>query len=124
MVDEPTGSLRGYAKGPFAVDSGARYDLPRLRRERVESAQRKLADAGVDGLLVWKDENVPFLTSLRAQLTAGKTVALNGALLGASDSPVLLCSGGEIGRPGPACPGSARPTPSPSWSRPSWSTAS
>ena len=52
--------------------------------------------ANVNGLLVWKDENVRFLTSLRAQLIAGKTMALNGALLQPDGDPVLLCSGGEI----------------------------
>lgn len=88
--------MTGYAKGPFAVDWEERYDLPRLRRERVESAQYELREADVDGLLVWKDENVRYLTSLRAQLIAGKTMALNGALLLPDGDPVLLCSGGEI----------------------------
>ena len=88
--------MAGYAKGPFAVDWEARYDMSRLRAERVEAAQRELHTQGVDGLLVWKDENVRYLTSLRAQLIAGKTTALNGALLQPDDNPVLLCSGGEI----------------------------
>ena len=88
--------MAGYAKGPFAVDWEARYDMARLRAERVEAAQRELRNRGVDGLLVWKDENVRYLTSLRAQLIAGKTTALNGALLQPDDDPVLLCSGGEI----------------------------
>jgi len=88
--------MSGYAKGPFAVDWEDRYDFPRLRKERVESAQRELREAGVDGLLVWKDENVRYLTSLRAQLIAGKTMALNGALLLPDGAPVLLCSGGEL----------------------------
>ena len=90
------GSLEGYAKGPFAVDWEDRYDMARLRRDRVAAAQRELAAAGVDALMVWKDENVRYLTSLRAQLIAGKTMALNGALLQAGEAPVLLCSGGEI----------------------------
>ena len=88
--------MAGYAKGPFAVDWEARYDMSRLRTERVQAAQRELHNQGVDGLLVWKDENVRYLTSLRAQLIAGKTTALNGALLQPDDDPVLLCSGGEI----------------------------
>lgn len=88
--------MPGYAKGPFAVDWEDRYDLPRMRRERVESAQREIRAANIDGLLVWKDENVRYLTSLRAQLIAGKTMSLNGALLQAEGDPVLLCSGGEI----------------------------
>ena len=91
-----TGSLGGYAKGPFSVDWEERYDMARLRRDRVAAAQRELAEAGADGLMVWKDENVRYLTSLRAQLIAGKTMALNGALLQSGEEPVLLCSGGEI----------------------------
>ena len=89
-------SVAGYAKGPFAVDWEDRYDMARLRRERVAAAQRELAASGADALMVWKDENVRYLTSLRAQLIAGKTMALNGALLQAANDPVLLCSGGEI----------------------------
>jgi Xaa-Pro aminopeptidase len=85
-----------YAKGPFAVDWEDRYDFGELRRQRVAAARAQMASAELDGLLVWKDENVRFLTSLRAQLIAGKTMALNGALLGPADDPVLLCSGGEL----------------------------
>ncbi|MYL02622.1 MAG: hypothetical protein F4011_00375, partial [Acidimicrobiaceae bacterium] len=91
-----TGTLGGYAKGPFSVDWEERYDMARLRRDRIAAAQRELAAAGADGLMVWKDENVRYLTSLRAQLIAGKTMALNGALLQPGADPVLLCSGGEI----------------------------
>lgn len=85
-----------YAKGPFAVDWEDRYDFGAIRRHRVERAQAALADSGAGGLLVWKDENVRYLTSLRAQLIAGKTTSLNGALLVPGSDPVLLCSGGEI----------------------------
>lgn len=88
--------MPGYAKGPFAVDWEDRYELARMRRERVESAQREIRAANIDGLLVWKDENVRYLTSLRAQLIAGKTMSLNGALLQPDSDPVLLCSGGEL----------------------------
>jgi len=85
-----------YAKGPFAVDWEDRYDFAELRRQRVRRAQAALDDSGVSGLLVWKDENVRYLTALRAQLIAGKTTSLNGALLTADTEPVLLGSGGEI----------------------------
>jgi Xaa-Pro aminopeptidase len=86
----------GYAKGPFAVDWEDRYDFGEMRRRRVASAREQMSAAELDGLLVWKDENVRFLTSLRAQLIAGKTMALNGALLLPTGDPVLLCSGGEL----------------------------
>ena len=88
--------MSGYAKGPFAVDWEDRYDFPALRRQRVAAAQESLRHSDIDALLVWKDENVRYLTSLRAQLIAGKTTSLNGALLGPDEDPVLLCSGGEI----------------------------
>jgi Xaa-Pro aminopeptidase len=88
--------MSGYAKGPFAVDWEDRYDFSELRRQRVVKAQQSLAASDADGLLVWKDENVRYLTALRAQLIAGKTTSLNGALLTADTQPVLLGSGGEI----------------------------
>ncbi|HEY6629789.1 MAG TPA: Xaa-Pro peptidase family protein, partial [Acidimicrobiia bacterium] len=55
-----------------------------------------LSDSQAGGLLVWKDENVRYLTSLRAQLIAGKTTSLNGSLLLPGRDPILLGSGGEI----------------------------
>ena len=73
--------MSGYAKGPFAVDWEDRYDFAELRRQRVTKAHEALADSDADAVLVWKDENVRYLTSLRAQLIAGKTTSLNGALL-------------------------------------------
>src|SRR5665811_1574841 len=85
-----------FAKGPFAVDWEDRYDFAELRRQRVERVQAALGASEADGLLVWKDENVRYLTALRAQLIAGKTTSLNGALVTADTAPVLLGSGGEI----------------------------
>lgn len=62
----------------------------------MAKAQEALAQSGVDAILVWKDENVRYLTALRAQLIAGKTTSLNGALLTPGEEPILLASGGEI----------------------------
>src|SRR5690606_33391480 len=78
------------------VDWEDRYDFAELRRQRVAKAHQSLAESEADALLVWKDENVRYLTSLRAQLIAGKTTSLNGALLVAGQDPILLGSGGEI----------------------------
>jgi Xaa-Pro aminopeptidase len=63
------------------VDFAARNDLDSLRARRVERAHEAMRAAGLDALLVFKDENVRYLTSLRAQLIAGKTALLNGCLL-------------------------------------------
>ncbi|MDP3983483.1 MAG: Xaa-Pro peptidase family protein [Acidimicrobiia bacterium] len=88
--------MSGYAKGPFSVDWEDRFDVAQLRRDRVAKANRALKENGASGLLVWKDENVRYLTGLRAQLIAGKTTSLNGALLLPDQDPVLLTSGGEV----------------------------
>jgi Xaa-Pro aminopeptidase len=53
---------------------------------------------GLDALLCWKDENVRYLTGLRAQIIAGKSALLNGCLLFREGPPVLLASGGEVQR--------------------------
>jgi Xaa-Pro aminopeptidase len=85
-----------YARGQAAVDWEERFDLDALRRKRVEAVRAQLAADGVDAVLVWKNENVRYLTSLRAQLLAGKESSLNGVLFARSAEPVLYCSGGEL----------------------------
>jgi Xaa-Pro dipeptidase len=88
--------MTGYARGPQNVDWEDRIDFDRLRATRVSAVQDALRASDLDALLLWKDENVRYLTSLRAQLIAGKMSSLNGVLLTADTGPVLLCSGGEI----------------------------
>lgn len=87
-----------FAHGQFNVGYEDRVDRGGLRRKRVEKAQAQREHAGLDALLVWKDENVRYLTDLRPQLIAGKTTALNGALLVEGRDPILFCSGGERDR--------------------------
>ena len=88
--------MSGYARGPHNVDWEDRIDFDRLRRSRVSAVQEALRASDIDALLLWKDENVRYLTSLRAQLIAGKMTSLNGVLLTPHADPVLLCSGGEF----------------------------
>ena len=71
----------GYARGPFGVDWEDRIDFDRLRRDRVSAVRAALRASDLDALLLWKDENVRYLTSLRAQLIAGKSTSLNGVLI-------------------------------------------
>lgn len=87
----------GWARGPFAVDYEHRVDFPALRAGRLARARQAMAAAGLDALLVWKDENVRYLTSLRPQLIAGKSGLLNGALV-TPDEVVLFTSGGDFDR--------------------------
>jgi Xaa-Pro dipeptidase len=87
---------RPYAVGTSAVDWEHRYEFGRLRAGRVARAQEALEADGLDAVLVWKSENVRYLTSLRSQVIAGKDSILNAALLIPGHQPVLLCSGGEV----------------------------
>lgn len=90
--------MDGFARGPFHVTYEQRVDTVALREKRVQRAVAQMEAAGLDALLVWKDENVRYLTDLRPQLIAGKTTALNGALLIPGAAPILFCSGGELDR--------------------------
>jgi Xaa-Pro aminopeptidase len=87
-----------FARGPFHVGYERRVDLDALRKKRVVKADAERRRAGLDALLVWKDENCRYLTDLRPQLIAGKSTALNGALLVEGKAPILFCSGGERDR--------------------------
>jgi Xaa-Pro dipeptidase len=91
-------SAARFARGPFSTSFEHRFDWQALRCGRLERATAAVEQAGLDALLVLKDENVRYLTDLRPQLIAGKSTALNAALLVPGQAPVLLCSGGEADR--------------------------
>ena len=85
-----------YGMGGGAVDWEQRYDFDALRSKRTARAAEMMQAAGLDALLLWKMENVRYLTSLRSQVIAGKASILNGVLLLPGQAPVLLASGGEV----------------------------
>src|SRR5688572_17199719 len=76
-----------FARGQFAVAYEERIDLGQLREQRVGKAQAEREADELDALLVWKDENVRYLTDLRPQLISCKSTALNGALLVGNAAP-------------------------------------
>jgi len=96
----PSGSAgaSGWSHGAHAADYEARVDMARLRAGRWQRAEQALAAAGLDAVLVWKDENLRYLTSLRPQVIAGKSGVLNGALFPRGGGPVLFISGGDRDR--------------------------
>jgi len=95
-MEQRTG-LGSYAHGAFGVDYESRIDFGALRDQRLDRARGELANSSLDALLLWKDENVRFVTGLRPQIIQGKSALLNGCLL-TPDSLVLLSSGGEVDR--------------------------
>lgn len=97
-ADEQTIDLgaRTYGMGSHAVDWEDRYHFGALRAKRVARAHRAMEADRLDVVLLWKSENVRYLTSLRSQIIAGKDSTLNAALLAGGQQPALLCSGGEF----------------------------
>jgi Xaa-Pro aminopeptidase len=87
-----------YAAGQYQVDYEARVDFGRLRAERVRRTQDLMRERGVDALLLWKDENVRYLTSLRAIMIQFRSTTTYGVLLFAGGEPTLFASGGEVAR--------------------------
>ena len=87
-----------FARGGGRADFELRVDLVALRAERLARAQAALRASPLDALLLWRDENVRYLTGLRAQIISGKSALLNGVFLADGRAPVLLCSGGEVDR--------------------------
>ena len=73
--------LGAFGHGQFRTDYEDRGDLAALHDKRVERVQAALAGSELDCLLLWKDENVRYLTGMRAQIISGKSALLNGVLL-------------------------------------------
>jgi Xaa-Pro dipeptidase len=71
----------------MVVDYERRVDPHAVREARVRRALDAMAAAGLDALLVWKDENVRFLSGLRAQIIQGKSTLLNGSACYAPTAP-------------------------------------
>jgi Xaa-Pro dipeptidase len=87
-----------FARGGGRADFELRVDLVALRAERLARVHAALRASPLDALLLWRDENVRYLTGLRAQIISGKSALLNGVFLADGRAPVLLCSGGEVDR--------------------------
>lgn len=96
--------MTALAHGASRADWEARTDFDALRTERVARVQAVMRASDLDALLVYKDENVRYLTGLRAQIIAGKSALLNGCLLPRDGAPILLASGGDLERARGAMP--------------------
>ena len=93
MTDYPT-----WARGSMMVDWEHRIDMDRMRRERVEKTQAAMKEKGIDALILWKDENVRYLTSARVIMIQYRSSTTYGVLLRQEGNPTLLASSGEAHR--------------------------
>ena len=93
MTDYPT-----WARGGMMVDWEHRIDMDKMRKERVAKTQAAMKEAGIDALILWKDENVRYLTSARVIMIQYRSSTTYGVLLHQEGNPTLLASSGEAHR--------------------------
>ncbi len=93
MTNYPT-----WPRGGMMVDWEHRIDFERMRRERVAKTQAAMKEAGIDALVLWKDENVRYLTSARVIMIQYRSSTTYGVLLAREGEPTLLASSGEAHR--------------------------
>ena len=87
-----------WARGSMMVDWEHRIDFDRMRKERIKKTQDAMKEEGIDALILWKDENVRYLTSLRAIMIQYRSSTTYGVLLHQEGDPTLLASSGEAHR--------------------------
>ena len=87
-----------WARGSMMVDWEHRIDFDRMRKERIKKTQDAMKAEGIDALILWKDENVRYLTSLRAIMIQYRSSTTYGVLLHQEGDPTLLASSGEAHR--------------------------
>ena len=87
-----------WARGSMMVDWEHRIDFDRMRKERIKKTQDAMKEQGIDALILWKDENVRYLTSLRAIMIQYRSSTTYGVLLHQEGEPTLLASSGEAHR--------------------------
>jgi Xaa-Pro aminopeptidase len=88
----------GFARGMDQVDYEERLDFAKLRKERVSKTIEQLKNHDLDAVLVWREENVRYLSSLRVQLLMYRGPTQSAVLLTKNGDLSLFVSGGEIAR--------------------------
>jgi Xaa-Pro aminopeptidase len=103
--------------GTMAVDSEQRVDYDRLRRDRVDKAERAMADAGVDALMVFDPNNVRYLTSTFLGEWSRDKLA-RYSIMPRGQEPLLFDFGSAVAAKKKSCPWIAeRVYPTSSWMR-------
>ncbi len=90
--------MPGWAKGQFQADYEQRIDFGALRTSRLERARAVMREQGVDAVFVWRDENVRYLSSLRAIMIQYRASTTYGVFMHRDGDPVLFLSSGELAR--------------------------
>jgi Xaa-Pro aminopeptidase len=83
----------------FEIDWELRIDFERMRKQRLERAQRKLKEYQLDALISFRVENIRYITSYRPLWWPhGGAVTRNAAILPKEGVPYLFASSGDYHR--------------------------
>lgn len=83
----------------FEVDWEYRIDFDKMRKQRLERAQRKLKEYNLDAIITFRVENIRYITSYRPLWWPhGGAVTRNAAVLPRNGSPYLLPASGDFHR--------------------------
>ncbi len=87
-----------FARGQYQVDYEDRIDFKLLRKKRIKRIHKLMDKYNLDALFLWKDENVRYVSSLRAIMLQYRSCAHYGTLMIKGENPILFVSGGELDR--------------------------
>ncbi|MCL6451573.1 MAG: Xaa-Pro peptidase family protein [Acetobacteraceae bacterium] len=87
-----------FSRGQSQADWERRIDFAALRAGRVEAVRRALGERGLDAAFLWRDENVRYLTSLRAIMLQFRACTTYGVFLHREGQPVVFVSSGDLVR--------------------------
>ncbi len=76
--------------GLMQVDWEPRIDMDRMRRERVQKAQKAIADSEADLLFVFRTEDARYLTSYRHHLGPAFVIGNATVVIGKDTQPILF----------------------------------
>lgn len=82
----------------FAVDWTDRVDFMGMRKRRKENLQAKMKEHNLDGLVVFRAENIRYMTGLRPLWWPTTFITRNAAIMGQSGDPVLYVTSGDAAR--------------------------
>jgi Xaa-Pro aminopeptidase len=82
----------------FAVDWEHRIDFDRLRKLRLERMNKVMKERDVDGLVVFRKENIRYVTSHRPLYWIAGYITRDAVIMKRGEDPYLYVASGDLGR--------------------------
>jgi len=82
----------------FAVDWEQRIDFDRLRKLRLDRMNKIMKESNVDGLIVFRKENIRYLTSHRPLYWIAGYITRDAVIMKRDETPYLWVASGDLAR--------------------------